>query len=30
VVGFDDVLNHTRVYHDFCRAEGIEPLDLDY
>ncbi|HEY1853694.1 MAG TPA: 2,4'-dihydroxyacetophenone dioxygenase family protein [Solirubrobacterales bacterium] len=30
VVGFDDVLNHTRTYHDFCVAEGIEPLDLDY
>jgi 2,4'-dihydroxyacetophenone dioxygenase len=30
VVGFDDVLNHTRVYHDYCRSQGIEPLDLDY
>jgi quercetin dioxygenase-like cupin family protein len=30
VVGFDDVLNHTKTYHDFCRSEGIQPLDLDY
>jgi 2,4'-dihydroxyacetophenone dioxygenase len=30
VVGFDDVLNHTKTYHDFCRSEGLEPLDLDY
>jgi len=30
VVGFDDVLNHTRTYHDFCRSQSIEPLDLDY
>jgi hypothetical protein len=30
VVGLDDVLNHTKTYHDFCAAEGIEPLDLDY
>ncbi len=30
VVGFDDVLNHTHKYHEFCRAEGIEPVDLDY
>jgi 2,4'-dihydroxyacetophenone dioxygenase len=30
VVGFDDVLNHTKTYHDFCRSEGIRPLDLDY
>jgi 2,4'-dihydroxyacetophenone dioxygenase len=30
VVGFDDVLNHTKTYHDFCRSQGIEPLDLDY
>ena len=22
VVGFDDVLNHTKTYHDFCRAAG--------
>ena len=30
VVGFDDVLNHTKTYHDYCRSQGIEPLDLDY
>ena len=30
VVGFDDVLAHTQKYHEYCRAEGIEPLDLDY
>ena len=30
VVGHDDVLSHMRMYHDFCRAEGIEPLDLAF
>jgi 2,4'-dihydroxyacetophenone dioxygenase len=30
VVGYDDVLAHMRTYHEFCRAEGIEPVDLDY
>jgi hypothetical protein len=30
VIGFDDVLNPTRRFHDFCRAEGTPPLDLDY
>jgi 2,4'-dihydroxyacetophenone dioxygenase len=30
VIGFDDALNHTRKYHDFCRSEGIEPIDLDF
>ena len=30
VVGFDDVLAHTKTYHDFCRSEGTRPLDLDY
>ena len=30
VVGHDDVLSHMRMYHEFCRQEGIEPLDLDF
>ena len=30
VVGFDDVLNHMNDYHDYCREQGIEPVDLDY
>jgi quercetin dioxygenase-like cupin family protein len=30
VVGFDDVLAHMHTYHEFCRSEGIAPLDLDY
>jgi hypothetical protein len=30
VVGFDDVLAHMHKYHEFCRGEGIEPVDLDY
>ena len=30
VIGFDDVLNHMKLYHDFCESEGIAPLDLDY
>ena len=30
VVGFDDVLNHTRTYHEYCRSAGIQPVDLDY
>ena len=30
VVGHDDVLSHMRMYHEFCKGEGIEPLDLDF
>jgi 2,4'-dihydroxyacetophenone dioxygenase len=30
VVGHDDVLSHMRMYHEFCRQERIEPLDLDF
>ena len=30
VVGYDDVLNHMKPYHDYCESQGIEPLDLDY
>jgi hypothetical protein len=30
VVGFDDVLTFTKMYQDYCNAQGIEILDLDY
>lgn len=30
VVGHDDVLSHMKLYVDYCRAQGIEPVDLDY
>lgn len=30
VIGFDDCLSFTKTYEDFCRSEGIEPVDLDY
>ena len=30
VVGHDDVLSHMKLYVDYCRSQGIEPLDLDY
>jgi hypothetical protein len=30
VVGHDDVLSHMKLYLDYCRSQGIEPLDLDY
>ena len=30
VIGFDDVLQHTKTYHDYCASQGIEPVDLDF
>lgn len=30
VVAFDDVLTFTKMYRDYCEAQGIEALDLDY
>ena len=30
VIAFDDVLTFTKMYQDFCEAQGIEALDLDY
>jgi quercetin dioxygenase-like cupin family protein len=30
VVGHDDVLSHMKLYVDYCAAQGIEPVDLDY
>jgi 2,4'-dihydroxyacetophenone dioxygenase len=30
IVGHDDVLSHMKLYVDYCRSQGIEPLDLDY
>jgi 2,4'-dihydroxyacetophenone dioxygenase len=30
VIGFDDVLTFTKMYRDYCEANGIEALDLDY
>ena len=29
-VAFDDVLTFTKMYHDYCASQGIEPVDLDY
>ena len=30
VVGFDDVLTFTKMYQDYCNAQGLEIIDLDY
>ncbi len=30
VVGQDDVMSFTKLYNDYCDAEGIERLDLHY
>ncbi|MBS1844838.1 MAG: 2,4'-dihydroxyacetophenone dioxygenase family protein [Actinobacteria bacterium] len=30
LIGYDDVLTITRLYHEHCERKGIEPLDLDY